>query len=101
MAFFPHWCVIGLIPWAGAALLSKDLIANIMCVWGLFYVFLHLAQVWQLREDLDVVESAFATLLGTATMLWGRAFGTVGSLDPQEALRWPTACAIVVLVHFL
>ncbi len=100
VAFFPHMCFVGLIPWAGAALFERGLIATIMCIIALLYVFTHLAQVWQLRDDMDVVESSFATILGAGCMLFGRlaAFRT---LDPQLALLYPIATACVLLVHFL
>jgi hypothetical protein len=99
-AFFPHMCFVGLIPWAGAALFERGLIATIMCVLALLYVVTHLAQVWQLRDDMDVVESSFATILGTCCMLWGR-LAVFGTLDPQLALLYPIATSGVVLVHFL
>eukprot|EP01043_Picozoa_sp_COSAG02_P000921 COSAG02_NODE_19_length_53976_cov_37.338512_3_plen_480_part_00 len=100
IAFFPHMCFVGLIPWAGAALFERGLIATIMCVVTLLYVLTHVAQVWQLRDDMDVIESSFATILGTICMLFGRlvAYGTP---DPQLALLYPIATSCVVLIHFL
>jgi hypothetical protein len=113
MAFFPHWCMIGLLPWIllsiGASIdlfgQLTEFIGMIMCVWSILYVLLHLTQVWQLREDLDVVESAVTTILGAVVMIWGRSrtFGLdpLGSgLDPDEALLWPIIVGCVVLLHF-
>ena len=98
-AFFPHMMVAGLLPWAGAAYFERGLIATILCVMALLYVVLELAQVWQLRRDLDVVESSVATILGIACMLWGRF--VIGAADAQFALMYPIATANVVLLHFL
>ena len=100
LAFFPHMCVIGLLPWAGSALFQRGLIASIMCVLALLYVVTHLAQVWQLRDDMDVVESSVATILGTSVMLFWRLAAS-DALDPQLALLYPISTNCVVLVHFL
>lgn len=100
LAFFPHMCAIGLLPWAGGALFQKGLIASVMCVLALLYVVTHLAQVWQLRGDMDVVESSVATMLGTGVMLFWRLTAS-STLDPQLALLYPLVTSCVVLVHFL
>lgn len=99
-AFFPHMCVVGLTPWAGAALFEKGLIATITCLIALVYIITELAQVWQLRDDVDVVESTVATIVGLSCMLWGR-LAVFGTHDSQVALMYPIAVSIVVLVHFL
>ena len=99
LAFFPHMCVTGLLQWAGGALFQKGLIASVMCVLALLYVVTHLAQVWQLRGDMDVVESSVATMLGTGVMLFWRLTAS-STLDPQLALLYPLVTSCVVLVHW-
>ena len=98
-AFFPNMVVVGLLPWTGAAFFERGLVVVILCVLALLYISTDLAQVWQLRDDLDVVESSVATILGTACMLWGQF--VIGTVDPQVALMYPIATATVVLMHFL